>query len=344
MVTMGPDGTTSFVQVGRRDLLLGGAAVLAGLGMGSRPARHRQAVTMPRNLTQYHQVLETLRELGQVAAPQSVLPMVAGHAHTLRMLAKETRGRDALDVAMLSARTAEFAGWMAQEAGDDGAAAWWAGRAVQVAAAAGDRHTAAYSQVRRALVTMYQGDAEATVEFARRAQADPGTHPRILGLAAQREAQGHALAGDHTACLRALDRAAHYLSVAGNSPSQGPVIGTSHVSDPVSVVTGWCLYDLGRPQEAAELLDREVLGIPATAVRMRTRFGVRQALAHSAAGDLDRACDLAQSMVQQASTLGSATILTDLARLATSLRRWNSHTAVRALEPAFGEALYRGAY
>ncbi len=339
MMTMAPDGSTRFVPLGRRDVLLGGAAMLAGLGTmptARPPVSHGGALA-------YHQeLLNAARELGQVASPGSVLPMLVGQAQSLRTLARNASGRDAADIAALSARTAEFAGWMAQESGDDASAAWWIGKAVQVAAEAGDHHTATYALVRRALITLNQGDAAATVEFARQAQSASGTPPRILGLAAQREAQGHALAGDYDQCMRALDRAARQLETARAEATDGPVLGTSHVSDPASVVTGWCLYDLGRPQQAAEVLDREVARIPAEAVRARLRFGVRQALAHAAAGHLDQACALAQPMLGQATSVGSATILADVRRLATTLRRWNSYPAVRALDPAFAAALYRG--
>lgn len=342
IVTMAPDGSTSFVPLRRREMLLGGAVVVtAGLAGATRPA---WTPAQPAGgYLQYHrQLLDTARGLGQVAAPEAVLPMVVGQAHALRALSKEAQGRDAVEVATLFARTAEFAGWMAQEAGDDNAAIWWTGKAVQIAAEAGDRHTAAYALVRRALTTMYQGDAAATIGLARQAQSAAGTPRRILGLAAQREAQGHALAGDYDECMRALELAGSHLDAARADEVAGPVIGTSHIPDPVSVATGWCLYDLGRPREAADVLDREIMRIPISAVRARLRFGIRQALAHAAAGELDHACELAQPMIGQASMVGSATILADVRRLAATLRRRSSHPAVRALDPAFAVALYRG--
>jgi hypothetical protein len=326
MMTMAADGGSSFVPLGRRQVLAGGAIMLARLTGAS------WAVAADSGLAHHRTLLDTARGLGQVSPPGAVLPMLVGQAHALRAL---TRTRD---TANLFARTAEFAGWMAQEAGDEQNAAWWTRQAVQVATDAGDDHTAAYAMVRRALVTMYNGDGAATVALARQAQSSSRTPPRILGLAARREAQGHALAGDYDACMHALDAAARYLAIAPDT--DGPVIGTSHVPDPVSVVTGWCLYDLGRPKDAAVVLDREVERIPATAMRARLRFGVRQALAHAAAGEVDHACELAKPMIDQAMTVGSATILSDLRRLSGTLKRWSSHPAVRALDPAFTLALY----
>ncbi|MER6892768.1 transcriptional regulator, partial [Amycolatopsis sp. NPDC000740] len=140
------------------------------------------------------------------------------------------------------------------------------------------------------------------------------------------------LAGDPDGCMRALDRARAWLQDPAGMPA-GPVIGTSQVADPVGVATGWCLYDLGRPAEAASVLDREIARIPHGAVRARTRFGLRLCLAYAASGELEQACRLAQPLLAQIVQLGSATIRTDLRKLAVVLRRWHAHPAVRVVSP-----------
>jgi tetratricopeptide (TPR) repeat protein len=332
LMTMRPHGGSSFTPIGRREILLGGAALTAGLGLPATPLP--PTANAEEQLLHHRQFFDVARGLGQIAPPSTVLPMLIGQAHALRSLSSQAAGRTSVEITGLAARTAEFAGWMAQEAGDVESAIWWTERAVQVATAAGDDYMASYALVRRALITLYQGDATTTIALARRAQERPDVPARIVGLAAQREAQGHALAGDYDRCFRALDKAARLLHDARLGQQEGPVIGTSHVSDPVAIVTGWCLYDLGRPAAAAAVLDREIERIPASALRARTRYGARQALAHAAAGELEHACGLARTVVDQAPLVGSATILTDVRRLATMLRRWSSHPAVRALEPA----------
>lgn len=175
---------------------------------------------------------------------------------------------------------------MAQEAGDSGAALGWTGEAAELAHAGGDPYLGSYAFVRRALVTLYGGDAAGTVALARRAQSSK-LPPRIRGLAAQREAQGHALIGDEHNCLRSLDRARELLDSDDARSGAEPVIGTTHVSDPAAMTTGWCLYDLGRPKAAAEVLDREYRRLPPHALRTRARYGFRKALAHAASGEAD---------------------------------------------------------
>ncbi|MET7906628.1 DNA-binding protein [Streptomyces sp. NPDC005355] len=224
-----------------------------------------------------------------------------------------------------------------QESGNERAALWWTQRAVDLAAAGGDRHLAGYALVRRALVTLYHDDAKETIALAQQAQ-DSGLPPRIRGLAAQREAQGHAIAGDRDACLSALDRARQLL--ARHTPdSDAPVIGTMHLPDPVGMITGWCLYDLGRPGEAAEALDQQLSQVPPHALRTQVRYGVRRALAHAAAGDIEHACDMTAQLLGGAAAVSSATISADLRRLARTLGRHPRNTAVRALAPQLGTSL-----
>ncbi|MEV6908535.1 helix-turn-helix transcriptional regulator [Amycolatopsis sp. NPDC051071] len=339
VMTMTPDGGAAFSPVARRDVLLGGMAVIAGLKVSGTGVVSANAEAQ---LLYHRRLFDSARELGQFSSPDVVLPMVVGQAQALRTLATQVDGRTLPGVASLAARTAEYAGWMAQESGDDTAAAWWTERAVQVAKVAGDDFLGGYALVRQALITMYQGDGAATVSLARRAQEQKNLPARILGLAVQREAQGHALEGDRDACLAALDRAQALLSEPDGAP-EGPVIGTSHVSNPVAVATGWCLYDLGRPAEAAEVLSRELARIPGSAVRARARFGVRLCLAYAASGELERACRLVRPLLGQVAQLGSATVRIDLRRLATLVRRWHSDPEVRALEPDLTVALGRSA-
>ncbi|MGQ0841402.1 helix-turn-helix domain-containing protein [Actinokineospora sp.] len=342
LMTMAPDGEGSFVSMRRRDVLMAGVGSVVGMGTGALRAPQSSAARTEHAIPHLRLMFDEVRRLGQTASPSVVLPIVVAQAHALRALRPDAQGRARAELTMLTARTAEYAGWMAQEAGDDGTALWWIRNSVTVAEEAGNHDIATYALVRQALITLYQGDAYATIGLAQRAQADAGTPSRILGLAALREAQGHALAGDRDHCLHSLDRAAEHLRTAAADSVDGPVIGTFHVKDPVGVVTGWCLFDLGRPAEAAAVFDRELPNIPATALRARVRFGLRQILAHAAAGELDHACELARDMVSIAMTVDSATVVSDIRRLAALLRRWHSHPAVRALDPVLTAALHRG--
>ncbi|MFH8491518.1 DNA-binding protein [Streptomyces longisporoflavus] len=226
---------------------------------------------------------------------------------------------------------------MAEEIGDDEAALRWTDRAVDLAEAAGDHDLASYAFVRRALITYYKGNAADTVALAARARSRRFPD-RIRGLAAQREAQGHALAGDYDACMRALD-AARLLLSSGQHDTEAPALGTTHLGDPAAMITGWCLVDLGRPRQAAKHLDRECAAIPGHALRTRARYGVRRALAHAVAGEFDHSCELTGRLLQTTDCVGSATIATDLRRLARTLARHPRRPAFLAISAHLNASL-----
>ncbi|MEU3719638.1 hypothetical protein AB0E68_26885 [Streptomyces californicus] len=105
------------------------------------------------------------------------------------------------------------------------------------------------------------------------------------------------------------------------------------------MTTGWCLYDLGRPKAAAELLDRECGRLPSHALRTRTRYGFRRSLAHAASGEVEHACTIARELLGMMPAVPSATVNSDVRRLARELSRFRSSRAVRDLQPALAQVL-----
>ncbi|OON82409.1 helix-turn-helix domain-containing protein [Streptomyces tsukubensis] len=334
----------------RRRVLTAGAASAIALGTSApagaaspplAPSPQRQPPAGPPSVALLESstaLLLQYRRLGQVAAPDAVLPALSAQTRSLSSLAASGTGsRTARDTLALASRYAEFTGWMSQEAGDNSTALYWTDHAVALAEESGDDDLAGYALVRRALMTYYAGDAESTVALARRARG--GRLPaRIRGLAAQRVAQGHALGGEYDACMRALDQARELLA-RSTVEDGGPVLGPTHLGDPVSMITGWCLFDLGRPSQAGQVLDRELLTVPAHALRTHARYGVRRALSHATAGELEHACTLTDQLLRTTAGVRSATVDMDLRRLARVLGRHSQHPAVLALSPHLAAAL-----
>ncbi|MDH6217163.1 helix-turn-helix transcriptional regulator [Streptomyces pseudovenezuelae] len=335
------DGSSSFQPVTRRDLIAVGAASVLTMGSGD-PRSVSLAPEGAETLVDASRLLfDQFRRLGQASGPANVLPPLIAQTHSLEQLALRSGPHARRELLLLASRYAEYAGWMAQECGDDTAAIWWTERAVQLAAAGADTALAAYAQVRRSLISLYRGDVSDAVQLASHALS--GDAPsRIRGLAAQHLAQARAMEGDHDACMRSLDRARELLEQDAADPAQ-PVLGASHVPDVVSMFTGWCLYDLGRPRQAAVLLDEETARIPTHAFRTRARYGVRRALAHAAAGDIDHACRIATEILPSIGLIHSSTVLADLRRLAHTLGRHARHRSVREIVPDLSDVLARSA-
>lgn len=336
VLEMDDNGSVWFRPVARRQAMTSGAALLTAMcaPMGHAQPRMEQLPT----IDTFTAMFGELRRMGQQLAPRYVLPTLVAQTHALRGIAKDAAPRTRAGALRLAARYAEYTGWMAQETGQNAATVWWTEWAAEMAAAGGDEDMAAYSLVRRALVRLYAGDASETIELAQHAQRNAGTSSRVRGLAAQREAQGHALAGASTECMLALDRSTELLSL-GASEDGAPVLGTSTVANPAVLTRAWCLHDLGRTAEAAELLDRELRAVQPGATRFQARWGARRALAYARSGEVEHACDLVADLLPKCDAADSATIRSDLRDLAKTLSRWLQHPRVQAIYPALTESM-----
>ncbi|TFI20338.1 XRE family transcriptional regulator [Streptomyces sp. 4R-3d] len=323
----------------RRVIVTGvGSLLAAGLADGGKYGHVGDGELPPQEL--YQDQLHQMKQLGQNLAPATMLPILRSQvSNVIELAARSTRSSRA-GLLVTASRFAEYLGWMAQESGNDSVALKATDEAVELACAGGDVYLADYALVRRALITYYNGDASQTVALAQQAQRS-GAPPRVRGLAAQREAQGLALLGDERACGRALDRARDLLVVEEDA-SGGPALGTTQLVDPVSMVTGWCLYDLGRPRAAADVLERECRRIAPHALNTRTRYGLRRALSLAAAGEIEESCETARELLAFMSVIPSATVRTDVLRLDREWSRFRGNAVVRGLRPALANVLNVG--
>lgn len=286
-------------------------------------------------LLTYDSMFDNHRALGHRLSPEVVLVSLRPQVDVLSSMARSADdpglGRG---LWLLAARYAEYAGWMEQERGDDASAAELTKRAVQYAAKGGDLELEAWALVRAAEFAMYRGDARATVGYARRAGKSRSL--AVQAGAALREAQGFALAGAADPCQQALDRADQLQQAVSESP-----YGTTSLVDQVAITRAWAFHDLGRHAEAAAIMDTQMPLIAPTALRARTRFGVRRALAYAEAGEVDHACELVTGLLDDIRQVQSATVhidLTAFSRLLTRLRP----AAGREVMAEINEILFAG--
>ncbi|WP_030375165.1 helix-turn-helix domain-containing protein [Streptomyces rimosus] len=329
------DGSGSFQPVGRRRVISAGAASVLGIGVGGMNVTTGTGATTLVDASRA--LFGQYRRLGQVSGPGALLPQLISQTHSLQQLAARSGTRTRQALLVLASRFAEYTGWMAQESGNDDAALWWTDRAVELAGAGNDDSLAAYALARRSLISLFRGDTDRAVDLATHA-LDSQAPPRIKGLAAQKLAQCQAVKGDYDACMRSLDRSRNLLALERRDPHE-PVIGASHLPDVVAMFTGWCLYELGRPRQAAEILGRETARLPGHALRTRSRYELRRALAHAAAGEIELACEVTRGLLPTISLVQSATITADLRRLARTLGRHPRNASVRELSPELSTTL-----
>ncbi|MCP2242749.1 helix-turn-helix domain-containing protein [Lentzea aerocolonigenes] len=313
--------------LGRRQVLVAGTMLGVGAFAGAGP----RSVPDEQVLAGMRTSFENLKALGLHTSPMLTLEPLKALQHTVHGMARENTGPVGTRLLRLAARIAEYTGWMCQEAGDEQGALWWTRHASELSRAAGDPDIASYAFVREAGLALYRQDASATINLAQQAQWIGSAGARVLALAARREAQGHALAGDRYAAESAFDRAAHLMRSA-TTDSPYPALGSS-APDPLELARGWAMSDLGLNAEAAAVLDRQLALVPANSRRTRARFGTRRSLAHALSGEVDESCRTLAQTLDDAAHVDSATVRTDLRQLARTLGRWHNHRAVVAVYP-----------
>lgn len=332
--------TGTEIELGSLDRrqMLAGAGTLIGIALagGPRPVPNESVVAGLRA------TFEHLRLLGRQTSPTVVLEPLVAQVRTVQALARENPEPVRSRLMLLAGRIAEYVGWLSQEAGNEQGALWWTRYAADLARAGGDREIVRYALVREAGLALYRQDPANTIVLAQQAQRDGRASPYVLGMAARREAQGHALAGDRDACERALDRAAELLDTSIVDTRAYPVLGST-APDPLGLARGWALVDLGRAGEAAALLDQELRRVPASNRRTRARFGVRRSLAYAVAGEIDQSCLTLTETIDDAAHVDSATVRADLRELSRSLSRWRTHQAVKEIYPRLSHVLQRNA-
>ncbi|PPK64825.1 helix-turn-helix transcriptional regulator [Actinokineospora auranticolor] len=318
----------------RRKVLTAGTVL--GLSLAGGPRPEPDELVMDGLRTSF----DHLRALGARTSPATVLQPLVAQVRTLHGLAKENPEPTRARLLLLAGRVAEYTGWMNQEAGDDRGALWWTRHAADLARAGGDQEIASYALVREAGLALYRQDPIRTIDLARHAQRVGRPGPRTLAMAARREAQGHALAGDRDSYERAMERAAELIDSALPDTRAYPVLGST-APEPVDLARGWSLCDLGHAAESAAVLTRAMAHLPATARRARARFGVRRSLAYALSGEIDQSCVTLAATLDDAAHVDSATVRMDLRELSRTLSRWRTHGAVRDIHPDLSRVLHR---
>jgi hypothetical protein len=242
----------------------------------------------------------------------------------------------------VTARTADLLSHAVQRRGDHDGALQWSAYSAELANDAGDTDLAAFATVRQALMMVHAGAPGRAIDLAASVRADERVAVPVRWLAAHREAEGYALAGQAQRTRRALAQAGDLEpELIDNSPYTGATFQNLPLT---ALATGWSLYDLGLVDEAARTLDEAVPTIPAAARRSRARFGARRALAHAALGATDLACAIIWDLLDDIGRVDSATIRVDLRATARTLARWPNRSSVRDLQPHLSMALLGRAY
>ena len=115
LMQLSADGQSSFQPVGRRRVIIAGAASMAGMSLGRTDASSRgegeQLLEASRSL------FDQYRSLGQTGSPGLLLPVLIAQTHTLRELSTHAGPRTRQGLLRLGSRTpSTSAGWCRRRA------------------------------------------------------------------------------------------------------------------------------------------------------------------------------------------------------------------------------------
>lgn len=283
-----PDLGDAVEPISRRSLL-GTAGAGAALGFGAAFSAPASARTIDPNLVSHWMKLKgVLDRHDGMFGPHDVLATVR---HELGLIAEHRQvahGELQMQLLRVEARWAEFASWLAYDAGDVRLRDSWADRSLRLAQEGDDPEMVAWVLMRRCQWAVEELDARRAIAFAEAALRTRGASGEIRALCALRAAQGHALANDAAACERSLANADGLLA-ADSAPASWGVVPSQDVSTPyVLAVAARCWLWLA-PRKAIDMFEDALRQWPDDRPRSRGIQQARLALACAAANEPERA-------------------------------------------------------
>ena len=338
------DGRIIWVSIPRRTFLAGGlgtaalAAIATAAGPGASGARLRAAAAAEMNpIETLRQLRRALIDADNLLGPDGVLPAVQGQIQVIRQLRAGRRGADRQALLTMQAQYAEFAGWLHQDARDFQAAGFWLDRALEWSHAAADREMATYVMARKSQLAGDMSDAVGAIDLAAAAAGMARKGSRLKATAATYGAHGYALAGQRTACMRAIDGAREMAGRLDDNPESPWATWLDGAY--IDVQRGRCLSALGDHAKAATVFQQAIRDLPTAFRRDRGVYLAREALAHAGACEPEQAADVGMQAVAIAHDTRSGRVIDELARVGAGLAPWATLPAVAGFQDALTSVL-----
>jgi tetratricopeptide (TPR) repeat protein len=333
------DGRIIWVSIPRRTFLSGGlgTAALAAIATATGPSPLSKKLPTAAAAETLRQLKRALIDADNLFGPDAVLPAVHSQIQVIRQLRADRRGADRQTLLTMQAQYAEFAGWLHQDARDFQTAGFWLDRALEWSQAAADREMTTYVMARKSQLAGDMSDATSAIDLASAAGGMARKGSRLKATAATYGAHGYALAGQRTACLRAIDRAREMADCLDDNPKSPWATWLDCAY--IDVQRGRCLSALGDHAKAATVFQQAIRDLPPAFRRDRGVYLAREALAHTGAHEPEQAAGIGMQAVAIAHDTHSGRVIEELARVGTGLAPWAALPAVADFQDALTSVL-----
>lgn len=266
-----------------------------------------------------------------LVGPNFVLSTALGQLHQVEQLAAS----GAPELAKLTSRYAEFAGWLHQDLGNNAEALRLTNRAVDLAEMGRDSARATYNRMRKANVLMAAGDLHLAAATAQRSLTEASDRfPHLLPVCLRQQALTSARLRDEHGARTAIERAVGLTQAAVNAAdSDSPYCTTSYVQMEAAL----CALFLRQPAAAEEACTQALAGWPDELVRDRSLCLARRGIALVELHEVDEACRTSILALDGVRSAPSGRTLHMLRVIATRLRPLSRNTSVRELTEALAE-------
>ncbi|MDJ0345687.1 Twin-arginine translocation pathway signal [Streptomyces sp. H10-C2] len=322
------------VDVSRRTLV---AVTAAALTAGPVAPRHVD----PALIGYFQQQLEGHYRADMLLGPHDLIGTVSEQYKLIDNLVRTSAGETRRGLLRVGAAYAALVGWLYQDAGDLGAAAFWRGVTQEIALRSRDVHLIGYSLVNHAQVRTDLGDGLGVVDLCEAALEDAsGLAPKVRVMALQQQAHGASLLQDRTAVDRLIDEAGGLIGRVDDDLPWGNAC--RRTPGYLEVQRATCYGRLGLGEEAGALWTQVLAGVPTTARRDRGVYLARHASAAAAARQPDEAVEIAREAATIAVETGSARMRRELGTLERAMRPWQDAPIGRDLSEVLAPVVERG--
>ncbi|WP_406202140.1 hypothetical protein OH807_23315 [Kitasatospora sp. NBC_01560] len=252
------------------------------------------------------------------------LDSVTRNVQLLDRIQENAGGRARDELLTIGARTAEFLGWLSQDLGDFDRAGYWSDRAMEWAQETGDDVMAAYLLFRKSNQATARRNAQQAVGLARAAQRAPGATPRIRALAAQQEAQGHAIMSNPRFAQTKFDEA-HELAATPDDSHSDDALDLAYCTPTyIEMQRANCLIELGDPRRAVDMFEAELRVLPPIYRNDQGVYLSRLARAYAVSDEPEQAAAAADRALSIAVDTESARAMSELSAAGRALQRWSA--------------------
>jgi tetratricopeptide (TPR) repeat protein len=278
---------------------------------------------------------EQLKNIDNAHGGGAALPMTMGYLRHESPLLDRLSLADATDRALIDVFGLFWleAGWMAYDAAEQQLATGNFTRALRLAHAVGDRLLGGRVLAAMSHQAIYLGQVRQAIDYAQAARAATRfvATPRTVAMLAAMEACAHAASCDAPSCYKALDEAAHAVTLIRAQPEPE---GLDFDEGGYWGHAARAYLDLGRLAEAEQCAQKSVgLCLPAHGRTRAQRYAIHAA-AHLHMGEVDAAAAAGEHIVREAWTLHSSHVFGEVAKLAKHLAEFKTPVAADFLDQA----------